>query len=215
MEGRRERQKRRNEARILRAAARLFEAKGYEATSMKDVARRAGLAVGTLYNYFDSKPDLVLALVRRDADRGLTAGEAVLKRPPGDPVEAVLELLERELAPFARHDRGLWRELLAAALREPRLARGLSATDLRLVAQIAALLRELAARGDLRDDLDTGRGALAIYAVFFTWFALFATTPSVTVVTVRSEVRLGVALVMRGLLAPSSDPDAPHREDPC
>jgi AcrR family transcriptional regulator len=204
MAGRRERQKQLREARILRAAARLFETQGYDATGMKGIARRARLAVGTLYNYFPSKPELVLALIRRDAAEGLEAGEAVLKQPPADPVAAVQALLEYELEPFARHDRALWRELTAAALRDARVGEGFFATDLRLVAQLATLVRELAARGDLRDGLDPNRAAFAIYGVFLLWFLAFTTNEAVGLETARAEVRRGVSLVMHGLLAPGA-----------
>jgi len=217
--GRRERQKQQREARILRAAAVLFESRDYEATGMKDIARRARLAVGTLYNYFPSKVEIVLALVRRDADRGLEAGAEVVKSPPADPVEAVVVLLERELEPFARYDRALWREVTAEALREPRVGEAFFATDARLVAQIAALLGELQARGDVRAGVDTTRSAYAVYAVFLMWFLAFLTNETVSVEAVHAEVRHGVGLVMNGLLAPrSSSPRKPvttHEEDRC
>jgi len=202
--GRREQQRRQREARILRAAAVLFESRGYEATGMKDVARRARLAVGTLYNYFESKADIVLALVRRDADRGLEAGAEVVKSPPADPVAAVVALLERELEPFACYDRALWRELTAAALRDPRVGAGFFAADVRLVEQIATLVGDLEERGDVRAGTDTSRAAYAIYSVFLLWFLAFLTNEAVSAESVGTEVRHGVAVVMNGLLATRS-----------
>jgi AcrR family transcriptional regulator len=48
---------------LLSAALRRFQAKGYVATSMEDVAREAGTAVGTLYQHFRSKRQLLLVLM--------------------------------------------------------------------------------------------------------------------------------------------------------
>lgn len=48
---------------ILDGARRAFFAAGYEATSMGEVARAAGVSKGTLYVYFDSKEALFSALV--------------------------------------------------------------------------------------------------------------------------------------------------------
>jgi AcrR family transcriptional regulator len=45
---------------ILDAALKLFQKKGFEATTMRDVAKEAGLAVGAAYYYFKSKEELVL-----------------------------------------------------------------------------------------------------------------------------------------------------------
>ena len=50
---------------IASAALDLFRESGYEATGIRDVARRAGLAVGTVYHHFGSKEDLVFEFYRR------------------------------------------------------------------------------------------------------------------------------------------------------
>ena len=62
--GRREQQKEARKRRILSAATQLFARRGYASTSVGDIARRARLAVGTLYNYFPSKPEIAMAIVR-------------------------------------------------------------------------------------------------------------------------------------------------------
>jgi AcrR family transcriptional regulator len=53
------------EATLLRAALDLFVERGYGATTVPSVARRAGVAAGTIYLYFDSKDALVNALLVR------------------------------------------------------------------------------------------------------------------------------------------------------
>ena len=47
---------------ILNAAAHLFAKKGFHATTVKDIAHEAGVADGTIYNYFDNKDALLLGL---------------------------------------------------------------------------------------------------------------------------------------------------------
>jgi AcrR family transcriptional regulator len=200
MAGLRARQKQDREARIVEAAADLFQERGFQETTMQDVADRAGLAVGTLYNYFHSKSDLGLALVRRDTDEGLAAGVKIVKNPPEDPVRAFTTLLARAMAPFARHDRRLWRELVSAALRDPKLAGGLFAADLRLLDQLATLVRALQSRGALRQNLDAGRAAVALYAGFFTWFLAYVSSDDISLSTLRTEVGKGIEIVVQGLL---------------
>lgn len=51
--------------RIIEAAREVFLEEGYESARMADVAAHAGVAVGTLYLYFDSKADLAGALTDR------------------------------------------------------------------------------------------------------------------------------------------------------
>jgi TetR/AcrR family fatty acid metabolism transcriptional regulator len=53
---------------ILDAAARVFASKGFHAATIKDVARDAGIADGTIYNYFDNKTALLFAIFERMRD---------------------------------------------------------------------------------------------------------------------------------------------------
>ena len=53
---------------ILDAAAKVFAEKGFHHASTKEIARTAGIAEGTIYNYFDSKSDLVIGIMTRLAE---------------------------------------------------------------------------------------------------------------------------------------------------
>src|SRR5918998_5332565 len=59
---------RRTRGRILEAALELFADRGYEATTMRDVAREAGASMGLAYRYFASKEEFALALYMRLAE---------------------------------------------------------------------------------------------------------------------------------------------------
>src|SRR5215204_1919439 len=59
---------RRTRERILEAALELFAERGYEATTMRDVAREAGVSLGLAYRYFASKEEFALALYMRLAE---------------------------------------------------------------------------------------------------------------------------------------------------
>jgi TetR/AcrR family fatty acid metabolism transcriptional regulator len=50
---------------ILDAAARVFAEKGFHPTTIKDIARAAGIADGTIYIYFPNKPALLLGILTR------------------------------------------------------------------------------------------------------------------------------------------------------
>lgn len=49
--------------RILAAACNLFKSKGFEQATTRDIAQEAGIATGTLFNYFPTKEEIVMALV--------------------------------------------------------------------------------------------------------------------------------------------------------
>lgn len=55
----------RNQRRIEAAALRAFTRKGYHGTSVRDIAREAGVSIGNLYNYYRTKEELFIAVVTR------------------------------------------------------------------------------------------------------------------------------------------------------
>lgn len=59
---RKEREKEQRRHEIIMKALELFTSRGYDDTIMEDIALEASLSKGTLYNYFDSKDDLYLAV---------------------------------------------------------------------------------------------------------------------------------------------------------
>jgi AcrR family transcriptional regulator len=88
--------------RIVQAAAALASRGGVEAMQMRTVAERAGVALGTLYRYFPSKMDLVVAVVNEEMD---TLEGSLERRPPrsDSPAGRAVEVLMRAT-------RGLMRE---------------------------------------------------------------------------------------------------------
>jgi len=101
--------------RILDAAARHFETDGYAATDMKTLATSLGISVGTLYNYYASKPELFLAvslhwkeeLSARMLQRLDEEDTAVAK------LRAVLLMLYDDMESYT----GLWKEFMRSGAR--------------------------------------------------------------------------------------------------
>jgi AcrR family transcriptional regulator len=108
-----------NRRRVKAAALALFGEKGYERTSIDEIARRAGVAVGGVYLHFRSKRQLLLALMEDLLDVLTTVDFTV---PPGvDPQDAVRSLVrgafKRDLELV-----GAYRAWQEAVLSEPDLA---------------------------------------------------------------------------------------------
>src|SRR6266576_2320929 len=96
--------RRRKDARpeeIVSAALEVFADRGFAATKLEDIARRAGVTKGTIYLYFDSKEALFKALIRQTIVPVIAQGEAVAQSFSGS---------AREL--FDRLVREYWRLVL-------------------------------------------------------------------------------------------------------
>jgi AcrR family transcriptional regulator len=81
-------------AELTAAALELFVERGYAATRLEDVARRAGVSKGTLYLYFDSKEALFKAVVREGLVPALERGERMLEAHRGPAAALLRELMQ-------------------------------------------------------------------------------------------------------------------------
>src|SRR3954470_22268046 len=70
----------RTRAQILEAALDLFRERGYEETTMRAIAERAGVALGNAYYYFRSKEHLIQAFYARSHQEHLAAALPILER---------------------------------------------------------------------------------------------------------------------------------------
>ena len=80
--GLRERKKRRTRQALATAALRLFAERGYEETTIADIAAAADVSPRTFFSYFPSKEDVVFAEVD---DRLEEVADRMAHRPPGEP----------------------------------------------------------------------------------------------------------------------------------
>ncbi len=105
--------------RIIESARHLFSGKGYDQTTTRNIAEAAGIAVGTMFNYFPTKEALAMTIVESALEQA--AQEFESKRRDDQSLEEVLfaqvamelrhlaphrayigEVLETALSPFAR-----------------------------------------------------------------------------------------------------------------
>ncbi|GIK38516.1 MAG: AcrR family transcriptional regulator [Chloroflexota bacterium] len=76
---------------ILLGAAKVFAEKGYHKATTKEIAQAAGVSEGTIYNYFDNKRELLLAMIELLALQSLKS--IINTQPPADPKEFISMIL--------------------------------------------------------------------------------------------------------------------------
>jgi len=100
-----ERKKREREARIrsiLESALELFSQKGYENTTMEEIARKAELSKGLLYFYFVSKEEIFIKIVEEAYDNLLKKLKDV-KEKKLDPLSKLIKFIEIEIDFYAKN----------------------------------------------------------------------------------------------------------------
>lgn len=103
--GRRAQSKEAIRKRIVSAALNLFQTKGFDATTTKAIARKAGIAEGTVFNYFKSKEDIALHFFEQEVDQAIAAvrENPRLRKAPLE--EKLFTLVHSQLEFLAPHER--------------------------------------------------------------------------------------------------------------
>lgn len=143
---------------ILAAAAERFGANGYQRTTMADVAEAAGVSVGTVYQYFRDRSDLVAALVRRSV-RLIAAADVPFRWTGGHTgLERTIENFVASYAAWPDMAR-VWEEVshVDEELAELRRTLGRGFTDV-----VERELRRAADNGDFDDTIDPALAARAL-----------------------------------------------------
>src|SRR5580692_1933271 len=66
--GKRDRNKEKTKEKILAAALALFRENGFDGTTTRQISKKAGIAEGTLFNYFKTKEDLALYFFQKETN---------------------------------------------------------------------------------------------------------------------------------------------------
>src|SRR5258705_2057994 len=138
---------------ILDAALEEFAGRGFEATRLDDVARRAGIAKGTIYLYFRDKESLFQELVRTMLSPvvGTLLEPRIAELPVRAVGEAIADLFVREI--FGTRRKDVVRLIIAEGPRFPKIAEFYYHEVIeRVVPAMRVIMARAAARGELRND---------------------------------------------------------------
>lgn len=113
---------------IVEATGQVFERGGYRRTTAAKVAERAGVSVGSLYQYFPDKEAMIRAFFERRLAEDIELMEAVASRAAGASPVALLRIAVEEMVALYRRDRALYAgvaEILPMAEQTPEVREGL------------------------------------------------------------------------------------------
>jgi len=193
---------------ILDASLRLFSEKGFARTSVRDIARGAGITDAAIYYHFSSKRDLFEALFE---ERGITSALSDLENVTitEQPLEETLVGIALAAQEILQRNKDFMKVLLSEAMSEDPVA----TEDYRLITERwrnaeARILREFVRRGELPEiDVDMVARQLVVLSVGpFTDEIMSGQDhdgdePSAELVT---RVRSGVERFVRGLQVSSA-----------
>lgn len=200
--GLRERKKERTRQGILAATHDLFLRKSYDETTMEEIAEHAELAVGTLYNYFPSKGELLLSLIAESDEQYLKEGLELIARPKKHAEHALADIMVLATEHCVRQlGKSIWRHVLATAVTNvgSTFGRQYAVTTNKHEQLVVDMMRALQRRGDVHPGLDPKDAAHFLFSMKSKLFIDFVSDDAMTLQEHRKEVRKGVRYFLSGI----------------
>jgi AcrR family transcriptional regulator len=115
---RKERITKQRKQQIFNAALKIFSKKGFDQATIPDIAQEAGVATGTIYNYYQNKHDLLLSIIK-----GYISNESfasLLEQPESDDTACFFSLINERLS-MGFDNIGVIQLLMTEIQRDPKL----------------------------------------------------------------------------------------------
>lgn len=199
------------ELQIMEAALEIFAQKGYQGTSTREIAEKAGIAEGTIFRYFKTKKELLLRLASVILEKSLApfilkSIEELLRKNRGLPVEDLIRLIVKDrLGLFRANARYIQFFAYELQYNEEFKVNFFHDVIMRASELIVECLEEKQRAGEIRPDIDCHAVFMSMIGnvgVYILWHNFF---PGSTKISYSDEeiVNNIVDMVLKGILVQS------------
>ncbi len=162
----RARQKEDRRNRIVSSAKRLFEKKGYDRTTIENIAESAGVSGVTVHNYYGTKAGVLLALVIENDQKLITRLEDELPAIADDLISLTMAFARIILDHAINNlDKVIWRQVIAAVTIDPdtQLSKSYSKLDTQLAYVLVRRIEALQTAEKLPASIDPAQLGNALF----------------------------------------------------
>lgn len=199
----REQQKSAYRQRILDAAQRIFLSHGYHDATTRQIAKEAGVGVGTVFNHFPTKSDILFAVYA-----SLLTGEYQPIAFQSDDTLSVYDHIEyffQQYLDRTRHVSKEWLRVLYAAIYRPPttgepLYSSMLLIDQTIIQDFAAYLRQMRDHQLIHDATDIDAAVEIIYAVLMQNYSAYALLEDLAFEQFRDQLRRQLDYLIQHIL---------------
>jgi len=180
---------------ILKAAIELFTKKGFEMTSVESIARRAKIAKGTFYNFFDKKEDVLLYFL----DREISKSGDEIERKLGS-AKTIAEELGLVIPSYIKHifpNKEFTKVLVKERI--GKIGTGKNKNELVLVQLVTELIDKAKQRNEIQQGIDSRRLAEMIFGFYTMYVTYWANGIIKTKKQCVERINEVIGLVMNGV----------------
>ncbi len=164
--GKREASTQKRRTHIVESAALCFIEQGFHQTSVRDIAKRAQISLGNLYNHFDGKTALIAEIAALEAEELASVAKTLTSTaPPEKRMQRFIKAYFKAVS--GRENAVLTAEIMAESMRNPSIAKGYTANRqalLKALTPVVEALNHSPERAELILDMIEGAGIRVAFA---------------------------------------------------
>ncbi|ORM71069.1 TetR/AcrR family transcriptional regulator [Pantoea rwandensis] len=164
---------------LILAAYNCFAEKGYAATSVKEIAKRAGISQGAMYTYFQGKEELFIAIVHEEQRIALSVYE---EKFAGSNLERIYEVMFRYCLTnskfYPANHNHIWLEIMAESSRNDILRDSFIKSDIVLRQGIHNFITNGVKAGEFPSNVNLDRATIVVFSLIDGLMARKAINPA-------------------------------------
>lgn len=197
--GAREKKKQELQDKIVAAAKELFLSKDFDEVTMSQIAKQAGVGLGTAYNYYESKEELFLIA----GGTSFLFGNGMALEKPLTNLADLSRSIAKGMQPMTDVSRDMWKTALSsltkAAEKKPGLFLELIAIDQDFLSSIETVLSEFQNKQIIKSLVDIKSLLGLIYSTLFTNFLMFIYDEEQTIADFEAKIEASFACLFQGI----------------
>ncbi|WP_335869059.1 TetR/AcrR family transcriptional regulator [Bacillus sp. 2205SS5-2] len=196
----RNKKKQATKEKIIAVANALFKEKGYEKTTTDEIAQKAGIASGTIFNYFPSKAEIFIESLTEDFSDEVNHTPFELDSTlPID--EIMFNFIYTRLFKYLKISKKIQRQLFSISITaiksKPAVLRRMISLDFMLVDEIIEVLNKLKEKNVLSQDYESNAAAEIIYSMLAFEFLLFLYQEDITQEQLFSGIKTKLTFIFQ------------------
>ena len=200
MPGIREKKKKETKDRIQESAVTLFGSKGFSKTSMEDIADMSYIGVGTLYNYYKSKSDLLLSIIVDRSNDFETDFKNALKNRSSDLLSAIDGFFYIYIKSFSVYNKTIWREFIGNGFsHDPVIIQNIWKVDEIYTSQFMELMKLLKQDGFINEKINLESAVQTLYSLLVFHILKYISDENMTLKDLKKSLSKQAEIVIAGI----------------
>ncbi|WP_158598361.1 TetR/AcrR family transcriptional regulator [Falsibacillus albus] len=203
MIGIRKKKKQETKNRILKSAKKLFFENGYDYTTTEEIAREAEVASGTIFNYFDSKAEILIEAFADDFMEEMDQHEFQLDQQDLQKAAAdlIYDFIDNRIKRYSNISKKIMRQLFSSSFTafksKPELLKKMIDLDFMFVDELIVYINEMKARRLLPETFQSNEAAEIIYSILAFEYIIYIFQKDRTLTELMDGIRNKVNFIIK------------------